>query len=104
MQTRQLAELGAVELQIAAVGIIKDQKRAIQVQQLGGFGDMARRDRRIGGDQIRKAVDREDQIEALSLECREIGAIAHREIDIGEVGATRTRFADHNRRHIDAGD
>ena len=65
---------------------------------------MARRNRRICRDQIWKAVDRKDQIEALSRKGREIGTIAHREIDIGEVGATRTRFADHNRRHIDAGD
>src|SRR5712672_2736330 len=93
----EIADDLAVGIEIAAIGIIQDREAAAVWQQLCRVGDMSFRQRRIGGDEIRERVDREDYIVMLAGERGETGAVAYREIDIAESGTTPPRRRDHAR-------
>src|SRR5437763_10100249 len=62
MRCREPADLGAIAVKIAAIGKVQDDQRAMAPKQASGIGDVPGRNRRTGGDEIRKAVDGEDQI------------------------------------------
>src|ERR1700704_512178 len=93
----EIADGLAVGIEIAAIGIIQDREAAAVWQQLCRVGDMSFRQGRIGGDEIRKRVDRENQIVMPAGKSRETSAVAYHEIDIAESGTTPPRLRDHAR-------
>jgi len=91
-------------LLVPALREVQNDDGAAGPQYSSAVLQVTRYDFRTSGKEIRKRVDRQDQVEATRRVTAEIASVALLEIDVPQIPATTPRLLERSRGHVDASD